>query len=574
MISDILKGSYSFLNRLLYYCIFVFALFGRAHLWLVAGALAGAMTYAGTAAVHAALLVWRGPNPFIEYDGWPLLAILSSACLITVPLLNWSQTLRNLGEKFADPTKEKDKHVQRDYGPRAIVIYWGILVTVGFICIWQQLIWFPNNTGAIIYMDQVICRSGTNASSLLAPDGKNYLYRTIDDDFIRNNGCNNPCNQVNVPSIFRKQEDLTLLSRSQNELDIGDPDTKSFKNAQQKNKWFDRILTLYIIALPIILIQGFVTVSFGRRCPHEIRDFIYIKLYRDKSPRHSQEFSVRRRSIRWILQDWSARLLAFTSYIGAVAVILICPPFFIAQIIIFEQVAWAQYPDAEPLFNIGQWQPWGIAVQAIIAALIAKYHQHTIERLTSSWKHRHGNDSGPEDGQRKDHGDRSSVYDPEEGLTKPKTSASSSPRSSTPSSTPQPLPPCKDLPPAKPPRTFGALWHNVIMPLYKMSSRPLNQSGTGLGGEIKNFWAWCRDPCSTSKYVSRHPLRDRDRGFGHHNDEGEVVRTEERKEESNDKGEGKVEEKVEQNGGAEMKAEEGKEIAVESKEGDGNLSRF
>lgn len=53
-----MSGQYGFLNRLLFYLLMIFALIARKHSWLAAAALGTAMTYAGSAAVHAfALLV-------------------------------------------------------------------------------------------------------------------------------------------------------------------------------------------------------------------------------------------------------------------------------------------------------------------------------------------------------------------------------------------------------------------------------------------------------------------------------------------------------------------------------------
>jgi hypothetical protein len=54
------------------------------------------LSYSGTAAFHAVLLIWRGPAEGAQ-DIDALVAILSTACLISVPLLNWSSTLRKLG---------------------------------------------------------------------------------------------------------------------------------------------------------------------------------------------------------------------------------------------------------------------------------------------------------------------------------------------------------------------------------------------------------------------------------------------------------------------------------------------
>ncbi len=40
-----INGQYGFLQRVLYYCILVFALFVRNHDWLAAGSLVSALTY-------------------------------------------------------------------------------------------------------------------------------------------------------------------------------------------------------------------------------------------------------------------------------------------------------------------------------------------------------------------------------------------------------------------------------------------------------------------------------------------------------------------------------------------------
>ncbi|KAK4693597.1 hypothetical protein P7C71_g3835, partial [Lecanoromycetidae sp. Uapishka_2] len=188
------SGTYSFLSRLLYYCTLIFSLFSRAHLWLVAGALASALVYAGSAAVHACLLVWRGPNPYIENDSWALYAILNAACLITVPLLNWSGTLRRLGQRAASLKDHKGLRTNGDVGTRTIVIYWAFLVLVGYICIWQQTRYGESDLdNEYPDMAKVMCLPGTNASMLMSSNGT-YHRRAIDNNFIQDNGCTDPCN--------------------------------------------------------------------------------------------------------------------------------------------------------------------------------------------------------------------------------------------------------------------------------------------------------------------------------------------------------------------------------------------
>ena len=47
-----ISGAYGLLPRLLYYVTLALAIFGRNQEWLVIGALASALTYSGTSAVH------------------------------------------------------------------------------------------------------------------------------------------------------------------------------------------------------------------------------------------------------------------------------------------------------------------------------------------------------------------------------------------------------------------------------------------------------------------------------------------------------------------------------------------
>lgn len=84
------SGQYCLLNRVLFYVLLVFAVLMRRSPWLVAGALASALSYSGTAAIHAMGLGWyKATMVQGEQDAVVLWAILSSACVIAVPLLNW-----------------------------------------------------------------------------------------------------------------------------------------------------------------------------------------------------------------------------------------------------------------------------------------------------------------------------------------------------------------------------------------------------------------------------------------------------------------------------------------------------
>ncbi len=107
-----LKGNYGCHSRVLFYCTIVFGLLASRLKWLVAGTLAAALTYSGTAAIQACLLVWYGPLHG-ELDLYALTIILSMSSLVTVPSIDWSGIFRNLGSG--------DGHS----GARATIIYWG-----------------------------------------------------------------------------------------------------------------------------------------------------------------------------------------------------------------------------------------------------------------------------------------------------------------------------------------------------------------------------------------------------------------------------------------------------------------
>lgn len=89
-----ISGQYCILPRALFYVLIVFALVMRRYPWLVAGALASALTYSGTAALHAMGLAWYKAKQIEgEEDAVVLWAVLSSGCVLAVPLLNWYEHL-------------------------------------------------------------------------------------------------------------------------------------------------------------------------------------------------------------------------------------------------------------------------------------------------------------------------------------------------------------------------------------------------------------------------------------------------------------------------------------------------
>ena len=152
----------------------MFALVARAHEWLVAGALAASLTFSGVAAIQMSLQVWTH-QMVGELDFFALLGILSTSCIIAMPLLNWSSTIRYLGQSEQDKRvrlnrdrQMKERHGElkgsaddqqggpypepshpskhQIYGPtRTVIVFWAVLVTVGFLSGFAALIMIEYN---------------------------------------------------------------------------------------------------------------------------------------------------------------------------------------------------------------------------------------------------------------------------------------------------------------------------------------------------------------------------------------------------------------------------------------------
>ncbi|MCJ1272860.1 hypothetical protein MMC21_000649 [Puttea exsequens] len=495
------QGTYSFLSRLLYYCTLIFSLFSRAHLWLVAGALASALVYSGSAAVHACLLVWKGPNPYIENDSWALYAILNAACLITVPLLNWSGTLRRLGQRAASLKDPKGLKTNADVGTRSIVIYWAFLVLVGFICIWQQTTY-----GEADYNDEypdmgkVMCLPGTNASMLMSPNGT-YHRRAIDTSFIQDHGCTDPCDLIDIPSIFRNQNDLVLLTHSQELL-------WNFTIPGPKYERQERIMAIENVnfdidyyTLPFVLVQGFITALFGRRDPREIRDLIYIKLFMERPISHKPGM------VR--IQDGFVRVFAGLNYLIACAVVVFCAPFFVISMVSMEFQLWHNQPDAEKPYAVGQWSGWVYTCLVIIAALIARYHDCVVYFIAESCR-ACGRGLRSCFSRRDKHHERQ----PEHSFAEMHEKHSVSSAHGSKSDHHQPSVEEMHSTPFTPPHpTHKKTLLQSLAYIYRNACDPINQTGNGPVDEMRNFIRWCRDPQAVSRMVIRHPIRERETRF-------------------------------------------------------------
>lgn len=236
--------------RILFYCVIIFGLLASHFEWLVAGALAAALTYG-------------------DLDLYALVAVLSTSCLITIPLINWSTTLRKFGSR--------DGHEHR---ARTIVIYWGALVLVGLI---TTLTTFWNKTDLssnFSTLNPITCHPPESQMSYGA--GQDPLWRgfAVDTEWVQENGCADPCQQSSFywqPAIFRSYSDLQLLSKAEVQLIHHVASVLPSDSFFTAYEYFGIILGLFLIS------QGVWALCFGRRNHRQARDIIYSFLQKSQS---------------------------------------------------------------------------------------------------------------------------------------------------------------------------------------------------------------------------------------------------------------------------------------------------
>ena len=63
-----ISGQYGLMARVLYYSLLIFAVLARRQVWLVAGALGTALTFSGSAAIHAIVLSATRRKHLLDLD--------------------------------------------------------------------------------------------------------------------------------------------------------------------------------------------------------------------------------------------------------------------------------------------------------------------------------------------------------------------------------------------------------------------------------------------------------------------------------------------------------------------------
>ncbi|KAI9793207.1 MAG: hypothetical protein M1816_000628 [Peltula sp. TS41687] len=316
-----IEGQYGLLPRLLFYALLVFAMIVRTHPWLVAGALAAAMTYAGSAAIHGLVLSQKESS--YDYNASAILTILGSSCLIAAPLLSWSSTLRR-------------------FKSRPVFLYWLILVSAGF---YRQVI-------TALLAEKSMTPVPIDCVSSHTPLESAFL----DENFFRSNNCSNPCSYLNDPPVFRHPTGSLPL------LYLVSPYTSG-------------VIKFWICFTSLTFPQSLHVLFAGRRAPGHTRNFLFRKLM---GPEGEIFTDMRLFGCRlWYLRAALSTLVSLLFYFVVVALTLLCIPALITYTVM-EEIALSLLPVSENFSAVGQWAPWTSTGLALFAAVIVRYHDHWI----------------------------------------------------------------------------------------------------------------------------------------------------------------------------------------------------
>jgi hypothetical protein len=391
------KGNYCRLPRFLFYVTIAAAVLLRNHFpWLYLGALAASLTYSGAAAIHACLLVSRGPA-WGELDLYALLAILSVSCIVMVPLLNWSSTIRNAGrpnphrQLNRDNQERSDDNKDFNAASRIIFISWSLLVTVGLVCAF------------IAFQDPTLNRrwghwtetvsSGAQSFSCAPESGVlnvtagqpsvqiSLNFFIVTQEFVDQNNCQSPCSDpIGGTALFRTETDLILPTENECFSVIAGL-TESASQAREQALIVDYAnKSSYVIVY--VLIQGIWTVCFGRYTPSQTRTILYGFFSRLRLSKRDPEYV-------GTLQRVLSQAIALAAYSGSVIVVVIAIPLLVVNMVVIE-IYLRKLPQSENSVHVGAWSPYASTVLVLFAAAFAKSYETLKEMAKQSggnvWK--------------------------------------------------------------------------------------------------------------------------------------------------------------------------------------------
>ena len=324
-----ISGAYGLLPRLLYYATLVLAIFGRSQEWLVIGALASALTYAGTAAIHTMTLC-RSREIVFDLDISGCWAVLSTGALAYITLIHWSTTLRNSRA-------------------RIVMVCWGALIGIALGFGRAELYDIHLSPG------EPACHS--SRGELLSKP-----FQLLDPSF----NCTYECFSARKP--MREQSETVAIPRA---ILAG------------KYSGFSLIL------VGPVMFAAYAAISWDTR--EHSPSQLYTRLVMSYlNPKHHAEITksiYKAASGNWYggyfalfsyvhRAKWSARkcllsFLALPSFALALVLDLLCIPLLTANVLLNElNLVGSPLPTNEPPFAVGQWGPIVSSLLIVLAAII------------------------------------------------------------------------------------------------------------------------------------------------------------------------------------------------------------
>ncbi|KAK2798938.1 hypothetical protein FQN50_008669 [Emmonsiellopsis sp. PD_5] len=327
-----MSGQYDFLPRLLYYASLVFAILGRYQRWLVMGALASALSYAGSTAIHAMALI-TSRRPVVDLDILAAWGVLSTGCLAFAALVHWSRALR-------------------ESGARLVLILWGVLVATG--CIFGHVELMNIHSDA-----EPACRSASGALLTRPYELVNPLFNCTYKCFGHKSPMRDPSEIIAIPTnhLLGTYANLGLilvapvLAAAHKTLALNVyPHTPSQECT--------RLAMIYInSSINTRLSQSLYNSASSSWYGGYIILFQYIRKARSKT--HKKNLLVAMVVYSWMILDL---LLDLST-----------PPMFITNIVVNElNLMRTKLPNEEGIASVGQWAPVVAASLVIIASLINK----------------------------------------------------------------------------------------------------------------------------------------------------------------------------------------------------------
>ncbi|KAK3061529.1 hypothetical protein LTS18_005991, partial [Coniosporium uncinatum] len=291
---------------------------------------------------------------------------------MTVPLMNWSRTLRKLRV-------------------RPILIYWALIIFLGYLLVLAGTAQSNN------------ARGWTNsAGSVMTCDAQEHIpeFRNlsfVDKDFINRYNCDDPCYNAATSHPFHSRRDVVsrLICNQFNWVsgsDTADGPAQLSCFAQcprgiagdcyvgldgWTNEDFYSYTAGYWGIFPIILLEIFLVLCFGRKSPSGIRDQMFRFFMGAKAMGH---YRLQMPEQQKLAKSHNARRVglaqagALAFYFLALLVYALCIPLFIF-VMAYSEHALNFFPDAEEVYEPGQWLPWVAVILIIGGVVVGRYHR-------------------------------------------------------------------------------------------------------------------------------------------------------------------------------------------------------